>query len=249
MSKNSLTLWQRLKNLLSRQMRASYQTPAHQNAAKHPCETTHSTADNVQLASNAAFDNSADHNMEAGVMTTQESEAPITYQAIESLLTDMGYQFLYHPSDDSEAQDVHHFTMQVSDKARDWGCMIRYFSQQQLIAVYSIMPTPVSEAMRADLLVALTHLNYDLMLGNLEMDLIDGELRFKTSLDLEVTGVNEFILSYLLQSNFSVFSRLYDTLTEMMQQPNPSQDLKTALDKLLNLQQSRHYFLASVAIQ
>ena len=93
MSKNSLTLWQRLKNLLSRQMRASYQTPAHQNAAKHPCETTHSTADNVQLASNAAFDNSADHNMEAGVMTTQESEAPITYQAIESLLTDMGYQF------------------------------------------------------------------------------------------------------------------------------------------------------------
>ena len=71
----------------------------------------------------------------------------------------------------------------------------------------------------------------------------------ETSLDLEVTGVNEFILSYLLQSNFSVFSRLYDTLTEMMQQPNPSQDLKTALDKLLNLQQSRHYFLASVAIQ
>ena len=95
----------------------------------------------------------------------------------------------------------------------------------------------------------LAYLNYDLMIGNLEMDVMDGELRFKTSLDLEVTGVSELIMSYLLQSNFSLFSRLYDTIREMIEQPHTTHDLQGAVDKLIDSQQSRNFFLASDAIQ
>ena len=127
--------------------------------------------------------------------------------------------------------------------------MIRFFSEQQLIAVYSVYPTAIAEANRPEMLAMLAYLNYDLMIGNLEMDVMDGELRFKTSLDLEVTGVSELIMSYLIQSNFSLFSRLYDTIREMIEQPHTTHDLQGAVDKLIDSQQARNFFLASDAIQ
>ena len=56
-------------------------------------------------------------------------------------------------------------------------------------------------------------------------------------------------MSYLLQSNFSLFSRLYDTISEMIEQPHTTHDLQDAVDKLIDSQQSRNFFLASDAIQ
>lgn len=55
--------------------------------------------------------------------------------------------------------------------------MVRYLGEQ-LTAVYSILPFSVPESHRADMLSLTPYLNYDLVIGKLEMDLHDGELAF-----------------------------------------------------------------------
>lgn len=261
MSKNPNHLWQRLKRLFK------FDTPAANSVAKTPARSATKQADPMANASasnahlihppiNVAFDEDTDlaqfaSSASESVETELDGSAiqPIHADDIEHILTNMGYQFMYHPASENDGQTLHHYTMQVSDKERHWGCLIRFFGEQQLMAVYSIYPTAIAETNRPEMLAMLAYLNYDLIVGNLEMDVLDGELRFKTSLDLEVTGVNEMIMSYLLQSNFSIFSRLYDTISDMIEQPHITHDLQGAVDKLIESQQSRNFFLASDVIQ
>lgn len=179
-------------------------------------------------------------------------DTPITAPDIERLLAQLDYKFTYHapkvdkdkPHDESPTP-IHHFTMQISDENHSWGCMVRYFETQQLLAVYSILPFRVAESHRASMVVALTQLNYDLVIGNLELDLSDGELRFKTSLDIEVTGLNENVLSYLLNSNFAMTSRLHDTLAQLNQQDTPAVTLTEAFEQAVYLEQETAFYLAS----
>lgn len=258
MSKHPKHLWQRLKLLFRSQSSAADESAAtvHPTQPANQVDTLTSKSAVTHQPINAAFDDDRpSDDLTAAAHESMDSDMdelaaqPISPEEIEHILANMGYQFMYHPANENDEQTIHHYTMQVSDKERHWGCMIRFFSEQQLIAVYSIYPTAIAEAHRPEMLAMLTYLNYDLMIGNLEMDVIDGELRFKTSLDLEVTGVNEMIMSYLLQSNFSLFSRLYDTISEMIAQPHVTHDLQSAVDKLVQSQQSRHFFLPSDAIQ
>lgn len=191
-------------------------------------------------------------------LNSSEPISPIISVAdIEALLDNLGYYFTYHPvisqldkdPDDSAEQAIHHFTMQVSDKEHEWGCMIRYFAEQQLIAVYSILPFAVPTSHMAEMMTVITQLNYEMVIGNLEIDAMDGELRFKTSLDLEVTGANELVLSYLLQSNFSLTSRLYEVLETVIKKEQPNTDIQTILQALKLKQQESSFYVMSERVQ
>ena len=52
------------------------------------------------------------------------------------------------------------------------------------LLVHSVLPYPVPVDRRTDAALFLTRANLGLTLGNWELDLDDGEVRFKTSLDL-----------------------------------------------------------------
>lgn len=187
--------------------------------------------------------------------TTQASAKNmlITSNDIEVMLASMGYHFSYHPprlvENAEDERPVHVFTMQVSDGDRDWNCFVRFFEKEQLLAVYSIFPFSVPETHRGEMLAVLSYFNYDLVLGNLEMDIYDGEVRFKTSLDLEVTGLSEGVLAYLIQSNFSLIPRLHDTLSEVVAKSSPAQNASEAVDSLLSAQQEKTFYLMTDTLQ
>lgn len=271
MSKSRPSLWQRFKQFLNADIPAKANVEESSKLNPDTAEKAHS-AGTTNIATktsghiNYAFeDDSRDKDIDHQSAITAEANygnsldeynyneplnmPPVTALEVEQLLQQMGYQFVYHPAQEHDEQSIYHFTMQVSDKTHEWGCMIRYFSEQQLMAVYSILPFSVPESHRAQMLAVITYLNYDLMIGNLEMDVNDGELRFKTSLDLEVTGVSEMVLSYLLQSNFSLIARLYETLEEVVKKSEPINDLQQAVKVLTGSQQAKNYYLASDAIQ
>lgn len=238
------SLWQRLKNAFSD---AKPNTNLPNPNENHPFSqdlTGQVIVDLTQQSSSMTDENS------------QEAVADTVISAddIDVMLTSMGYHFTFHPphvreNADLDAHPVHHFTMQVADGERDWGCLLRYFETEQLLAVYSIFPFSVPEPHRGEMLAVLAYLNYDLVIGNLELDIYDGEVRFKTSLDLEVTGLSVMILSYLLQSNFSVTSRLHDTLADVIAKPTPAENASEAVANLLSAQQEKTFYLMTETLQ
>ncbi|MFW2178244.1 MULTISPECIES: YbjN domain-containing protein [unclassified Moraxella] len=247
MPKSTQSLWQRLKKLLgvTPQLPTDNNNPNKNNldvsSASHGI-----TLDNVNIGANPT--NTSPLFLKNNEMNVDLTQLPSS-DDIEYLLEQLGYHFMYHPPKADEPQAVHHYTMQVSDQTHEWGCMLRYFSNQQLLSIYSILPFTVPKNHRSDMLAVVNYLNYDLMIGNLELDMLDGEIRCKTSLDIEVTGLNEVVLSYLLQSNFSLISQLYDTLEAVVKKPKPAKTLEQAIDDLLLAQQEQMFYVMTEAIQ
>lgn len=67
-----------------------------------------------------------------------------------------------------------------------WNCFAQAIPEQQRVIFYSVMPFPTPEERRVAMAEFITRANYGLLIGNFEMDFRDGEVRYKTSVD--VTG-------------------------------------------------------------
>lgn len=85
-----------------------------------------------------------------------------------------------------------------------WTCLLRVMDDQQQVAFYSVFPIDVPENKRVDVALFLTRANYGLIIGNFEMDLDDGEVRFKTSLDMEDTALTPELLRALIINNVGI---------------------------------------------
>ncbi len=66
-----------------------------------------------------------------------------------------------------------------------WSCYARVEEEKEIILFYSYCPMKAPEDKRPILADFLTRANYGLYIGNFEMDYNDGEIRFKTSIDVE----------------------------------------------------------------
>ena len=66
-----------------------------------------------------------------------------------------------------------------------WTCYARTREQEERFLFYSILSTNVPEHMRMAAAEYLTRANYGMLMGNFEMDFSDGEVRYKTSIDVE----------------------------------------------------------------
>lgn len=64
-----------------------------------------------------------------------------------------------------------------------WTCFARAYETEHQLVFYSVCPVRVPESRRANLAEFLTLANYGMIVGNFELDLADGEVRYKTYLD------------------------------------------------------------------
>lgn len=140
------------------------------------------------------------------------------------LLLDEGLkpERLPSPSMDSDAslatqhanEHIHSMRLPIQGKNAEWVCLLRVFEQTERVLVYSLLPDNVPEVQRPDLALMLTQINYGLIVGNFEMDLDDGEIRYKTSLDVEGILLNSTIIRNLLYGNFFSMDLYYHALTQ-----------------------------------
>ncbi len=73
----------------------------------------------------------------------------------------------------------------VSADSLEWSLYAVTFEETEQVAIYSAIPINVPEERRLAAAELITRANYGLRLGNFELDFSDGELRFKTSIDVE----------------------------------------------------------------
>ena len=77
---------------------------------------------------------------------------------------------------------------------------------EQLL-VHSVLDEDVPPARRTELALFLTRANFGLVLGNFELDLEDGELRYKTSVDVEGAALTEPLIDHLVLANVATVDR------------------------------------------
>src|SRR5207244_674152 len=82
-----------------------------------------------------------------------------------------------------------------------WMCFAQAREEQGQFVFYSLCPLKVSAAKRANVAEFIARANYGLIIGNFEMDFDDGEVRYKTSIDVEEAELTPELLRPLVYAN------------------------------------------------
>jgi hypothetical protein len=100
--------------------------------------------------------------------------------------------------------------MGFQGKNGQWTCYARARENEQQFVFYSICPVTVPKSKRRGLGEFIARANYGMIIGNFELDFAEGEIAYKTSIDVEGSTLT-----------FPQMKRLVDTNVAMMDQYLP----------------------------
>ena len=104
---------------------------------------------------------------------------------------------------DGEAVLSMHFVGQSGH----WICYAQAREEQQQFVFYSVCPMAMPDFKRAAVAEFVTRANYGMIIGNFELDYNDGEVRYKTSLDVEGTVLNSALVRQAVYANVLMMDR------------------------------------------
>lgn len=102
-----------------------------------------------------------------------------------------------------ETTDAEVIRAEVASDSGDWTLFVVCREEQGRCSIYSQAPWTAPEPSRLAMAELLVRLNYGLALGNLEMDFADGEVRFKTSVDVSGSRLTLAMFDALLDANLA----------------------------------------------
>jgi hypothetical protein len=88
-----------------------------------------------------------------------------------------------------------------------WVVRTLALEDREQLVLHSLLEVDVPVARREAMALFVTRANFGLVLGNFELDLDDGELRFKTSIDVEGTELTAALLDPLVLANIAMVNR------------------------------------------
>jgi len=88
-----------------------------------------------------------------------------------------------------------------------WTCYAQVNEDQELFFFYSVCPINIPENKRLAVSEFITRANYGLKIGNFELDFNDGEVRYKTSVDIENDRLSTALISNQVYANLWTMDR------------------------------------------
>ncbi|PHM08985.1 YbjN domain-containing protein [Nostoc sp. 'Peltigera malacea cyanobiont' DB3992] len=85
-----------------------------------------------------------------------------------------------------------------------WNCYARARSEQNQFVFYSICPVNVPENKRLAVAEFLTRANSGMIIGNFELDFTDGEISYKTSIDVEGDRLSFALIQRVVYANVTM---------------------------------------------
>lgn len=107
----------------------------------------------------------------------------------------------------TRVQDEPVLSMGVSGKNGKWRCYAKAREEQGQFLFYSICETTVPDDKHAEIAEFLTRANYALVIGNFEMNYNDGEIRYRTSVDVEGDRLNAVLIKNVVYANVVMMDR------------------------------------------
>ena len=97
-----------------------------------------------------------------------------------------------------------------------YDCFGRVNEAHEVFVFYSIIPVRVPETQRLLVAELLARINYGLNIGNFELDMNDGEIRYKTSIDVEGGDLTPRMVETLIAVNISTTARYFPSFADVM---------------------------------
>ena len=94
-------------------------------------------------------------------------------------------------------------------KSGNWTCYAQARQEQKIFIFYSVSSINVPEEKRPAIAEFITRANYGLLNGNFEMDYSDGEVRYKTSIDVENDELTSPLVHNLVYANVWTMDRYF----------------------------------------
>lgn len=94
--------------------------------------------------------------------------------------------------------------MNFSGRHGNWNCYAQAKDDREQFIFYSACPIKAIEEKRVLMAEFLTRANFGLTLGNFEMDFSDGEIRYKTSIDVEDDRLSFALIKQIVHANVMI---------------------------------------------
>jgi len=101
-------------------------------------------------------------------------------------------------------------------KNGQFTCYAQERVEQQQIVFYAIFPVRAPENRMADVAEFIVRANYGMIIGNFEMDYSDGEIRYKTSVDVEDVTVEDALVRHLIYANVMTMDKYFPGLMRVL---------------------------------
>lgn len=106
-----------------------------------------------------------------------------------------------------QIQDQPILRIGMNGKNGKWVGYAQAREEQDQFIFYSVLPVTAPEEKRTEMAELLTRLNYGLVIGNWEMDYRDGEIRYKTSIDVEGDQLSQALARNVVFLNLQMMDR------------------------------------------
>lgn len=98
-------------------------------------------------------------------------------------------------------------SMPFTGKHGRWTCYAQAREEQEQFVFYSVCPINVPVECKVAAAEFITRANYGMIIGNFEMDYSDGEIRYKTSIDVEGVGLLPLLVKQMVYANVIIMDR------------------------------------------
>ncbi len=101
-------------------------------------------------------------------------------------------------------------------KNGQFACYAHERTEQEQFVFYSIFPVCSPENCLDEVAEFITRANSGMVIGNFELDYEDGEIRYKTSLDVEDVEIVEPLVRHLIYANVLTMDRYFPGLMRVI---------------------------------
>ncbi len=108
-------------------------------------------------------------------------------------------------------------SMNVAGKNGQWRCVAKSREEQKQFVFYSVCGTSAPEHRRQAVAEFVTRANFGMVIGNFELDFDDGEIRYKTSIDVEGVSLAPALIKNLVYANVLMMDRYLPAITQVIE--------------------------------
>lgn len=113
-----------------------------------------------------------------------------------------------------------------------WMCYAQARETEEQFVFYSVLPVTVPEALRQKFAEFSTRANYGMVIGNFEMDFEDGEIRYKTSADVEGSSLTEAMIRQIVYANLVITDQYLPGVMRVIYSKEQAVDILASLEKI-----------------